>query len=70
MFVPVEVTNETVDSITPQLLGEVGPGGTDLVSLQQWLLQFGAASAVPHQIIGVLGTGCPIDTQPGRSTGR
>ena len=44
-FVPVEITNERVAYIVKQLTGEAGPGGTDLVSLQHWLLQFGSTSA-------------------------
>ena len=41
---PANVTKETVMEIAERLPRGAGPGGTDLVRLQQWLLQFGAAS--------------------------
>ena len=43
-LVPVDITNNTVMSVAGQLSGEAGPGGTDSVSLQHWLLRFGEAS--------------------------
>ena len=43
-LVPVEITNNTVTEVAGRLSGGAGPGGTDSVSLQHWLLRFGAAS--------------------------
>ena len=39
-------------AVTGRLLGGVGPGGTDSVSLQHWLLRFGAASVELRFIVG------------------
>ena len=44
-FVPLDITEETVATIARRLSGGAGPGGTDSVSLQHWLLRFGGASA-------------------------
>ena len=51
MLVPVDFTNEMVASVVRQLSGAANPGGTDLVSLQQWLLQYRAATADLRQIV-------------------
>ena len=42
-MVPVEITGDEVTAVAGRLSGGVGPGGTDLVSLQHLLLRFGAA---------------------------
>ena len=44
-----------MDSIAQRLSGAAGPGGTDSVSLQQWLLRFGDASAELRHIVGYFG---------------
>ena len=41
----VDITDNTVTAVAGRLSGGTGPGGTDSVLLQHWLLQFGAASA-------------------------
>ena len=41
----VDITDDTVTVVAGSLLGSAGPGGTHSVSLQHWLLRFGAASA-------------------------
>ena len=43
-LVPVDITKYTVTEVAGQLSGGAGPVGTDLVSLQHWILRFGAAS--------------------------
>ena len=43
-MVPVDITDDVLSVVAGRLSGGAGPGGTDLVSLQYWLLRFGAAS--------------------------
>ena len=43
-FVPVDITEEAVESVAQKLLGGSGPGGTDLEAFQGWLLKFGEDS--------------------------
>ena len=52
VFVLVDITDKAVASAARHLLGAAGPVGTDLVSLQHWLLQFGTASAGLWNIVG------------------
>ena len=40
---PVDIIKNTVTSVAGRLSGGAGPDGTDSVSLQHWLLSFGAA---------------------------
>ena len=49
---PVEITNDTVTAVARRLSGGAGPRGTDSVSLQHWLLRFGAANAELRLIVG------------------
>ena len=49
---PVGITDNTVMAVVGRLSGGAGPGGTDSVSLQHWLLRFGAASAELRLIVG------------------
>ena len=51
-MVMVDITNVTVANITGRISGEAGPGGMDLVSLQHWMLRFGAESMGHRQIVG------------------
>ena len=37
----VEITYRAVATVARQLLGSVGPGGVDSISLKPWLLRFG-----------------------------
>ena len=37
----MEITENVVNSVTRELLGIAGPGGTDLEALHGWLLKFG-----------------------------
>ena len=48
----VNITEDTVTVVAGRLSGGGGPGGTDSVSLQHWLLRFGAASAELRLIVG------------------
>ena len=48
---PVDITDDTVTVVAGRLLGGSGPGGTDSVLLQHWLLRFGAASAELRLIV-------------------
>ena len=43
-MVPVDITDDVLTAVAGRISGGAGPGGTYLVSLQQWLLRFGAAS--------------------------
>ena len=60
---PVDITYDTVTAVAGWLLGGAGPGETDSVSLQHWLLRFGAVSAELRQIfsdfVEWLGNGRP-----------
>ena len=51
MFVTADITGETVASVARQLSGAAGHGGTDSVSLQHWLLQFGTESTGLRKIV-------------------
>ena len=48
----MDITNDTVTAVAGRLLGGAGPGGTDSVLLQHWLLRFGGASAELRRIVG------------------
>ena len=48
----VDITDDTVTAVEGRLSGGAGLGGTDSVSLQHWILRFGAASAELRQIFG------------------
>ena len=39
IFVPVDITEEAVESVARKLSGGSGPGGTDSEALQVWLLK-------------------------------
>ena len=52
---PVNITDNLVLAVTGRLLGGAGPGGTDSVSIQHWLLRFGAASGELRQIVAEFG---------------
>ena len=54
-MVPVDITDDVVSAVTGRLSGGAGPGGTDLISLQHWLLRFGAASAELRQVVAEAG---------------
>ena len=62
-FTPVDITEDTVMTVVGRLLGGAGPGGTDSVSLQHWILRFGAASAdlrlIVWDLVECLGNGRP-----------
>ena len=49
---PVDITKDRVTEVAGRLSGGGGPGGTESVSLQHWLLMFVAASAVLRLIVG------------------
>ena len=49
---PVDITKDTVTAVAGRLSGGDGTGGTDSVSLQHWLLRFGAASVEIRLIVG------------------
>ena len=48
----MEITKDTLTAVAGRLLRGGGPGGADSVSLQHWLLRFGAASAELRLIVG------------------
>ena len=50
-IVLVDITNNTLTSVVGRLSGGDGPGGTDSVRLQNWLLRFGAASGELRLIV-------------------
>ena len=40
IFIPIDITEEAVESVARKLLRSSGPGGTDSEALQGWLLKF------------------------------
>ena len=40
-FIPVDITEEDIESVAQKFLGSPGPGGTESEVLQEWLLKFG-----------------------------
>ena len=60
---PVDIIEYTVTAVAWRLSGGAGPGGTDSVSLQHWLLGFGKSSGELWLIVGDfvegLGNGWP-----------
>jgi hypothetical protein len=45
---PLEITDEVVPIVASRLSGGAGPGGTDAVSLRNWLMRFGKESEALH----------------------
>ena len=41
ILIPVDITEEVVESVAQKRSGSFGPGGTDSKALQVWLLKFG-----------------------------
>ena len=54
-MVPVDITDDVVSAVAGRLSGGAGPGGTDSISLQHWLLRFGAASAELRLVLAEVG---------------
>ena len=54
-MVPVDITNDVVLAVAGRLSGGAGPGGTDSVCLQHWLLSFGSTSGKLRQIVAEFG---------------
>ena len=54
-MVPVDITDNVVAAVVGRLSGGAGPGVTDSVSLQHWLLRFEAASGELRQIVAEFG---------------
>ena len=54
-MVPVDITDDVVSAVAGRLSGGVGPGGTYYISLQNWLLRFGAASGELRLIVAEVG---------------
>ena len=47
-FISMDITEDVVKLVTWKILGIWGPGGTDLESLQGWVLKFGEDSKKLH----------------------
>ena len=54
-MVPVDITDDVVSAVAGRLSGGAGPGGTDSISLQHWLLRFGATSGELRLIVAEVG---------------
>ena len=63
-LVPIDITGNTVTEVAGQLYRGAGPGGSELVILQHWLLRFGAASRdlwlIVAELTEWLGNGRPL----------
>ena len=53
-FVPIDITEDTVEQISGQLTGAAGLGGINAAGLQQWLLRFGVASHCLRRAVALL----------------
>eukprot|EP00978_Attheya_sp_CCMP212_P005260 scaffold11661_cov30-Attheya_sp.AAC.1 len=53
-FVRVDITDETVEKVVRLLSGAAGPGCTDAMSLQHWLLRFGSTSLCLRHVVADL----------------
>ena len=51
VIVPMEITNYKVTEVAGRLSRGAGTGGMDSVSLQHWLMRFGAASRELRMIV-------------------
>ena len=49
---PVDITEDTATAVAERLSVGAGPGGTDSVSLQHWILRFGTAITELRLIFG------------------
>ena len=54
-MVPVDITDNVVSAVAGRLSGGAGPGRNDLISLQHWLLRFGAESGALRLIVAKMG---------------
>ena len=41
IFIPVDITEDLVESVTRKIKGDLGPVGNTSEALQVWLLKFG-----------------------------
>ena len=67
-MVPVDITDAVVSAVAGRLSGGAGPGGTDSISLQHWLLRFGMASGELRLILAEVGEWIR-NGRPGRLSG-
>ena len=54
-MVSVDITDDVVVAVAGSLSGGVGPGGTESVSLQHWLLRFGVVRGELRLIVAEFG---------------
>jgi hypothetical protein len=54
--VPLLVTPDLVEVVASHLSGSAGPGGTDSITLANWLLRYGEASERLREALAALGT--------------
>ena len=54
-MVPVDIIDDVVTAVAGRLSGGAVTGGTDLVSLQNWLLRFGVASKKLRLLVAEFG---------------
>ena len=63
IFIPVNITEEAVESVVQFFSGSSGPGGTDLETIQVWLMKFGEDSTklltTVETFVGWLANGSP-----------
>ena len=50
-LISVDITYDTMTAVAGRLADRAGPGGTDYVLLQHWILRFGAASGELRLIV-------------------
>ena len=53
IFIPVDITDDVVESVARKCLGSPVPGGTDSEALHGWLLKFGEDSKILRIILEI-----------------
>ena len=67
-FMPINITEDTVEQVSGRLTGATGPGGIDAAGLQQWILRFNVANQRLRQAVASLARWMANDIPPWAAT--